>query len=405
MDPIVKLISRIQIKYFSTNILIDKGEFEEQLRFLNSFKEPTCDFDRTYLQHRCQMRQINPVVLFLLNFCSLCAFPFYSIFMIIKSLGNRKTIHQDPESIVYLNCVNGEAFYPAELKKEYSKSFEVDFFDGKILFVKDLFFVLKFIKRHSFSPWLSLRLLYRVAVFRYVIQKYYPKAIAVTGEVNPSGPSITQYCEMFNIEHINLLSGERYFEPSAAFIHFHKFYVWDDHYTKILINLRADKRTKFITHVPAGLQIDLIKNRIESLAVDFTYILGLITEEDVIKISGLVESISSFGYSIRLRPHPRWTDMTLLRKHIKEINIEDNKKLSIDGSIASANYVIGISSTVLIQCVMSGREVILDDVIFEERYKKLKMLDYILNSKPHKQLSELLLSFEKRTFKNDVVAG
>jgi hypothetical protein len=405
MDPIVKLISRIQIKYFSTNVLIDEGEFEEQLRFLNSFKEPTCDFDRTYLQHRCQMRQIKPLVLFLLNSASLFAFPFFSLLMVLKGLGYRKTIHQDPERIVYLNCVNGEAFYPAELNKEYPKSIEVDFFDGKILFLKDLFFVLRFIKRHPFTIWLSLRLLYRVAVFRYIIQKYHPKAIAVTGEVNPSGATMTQFCKMHNIEHINFLSGERYFEPSAAFIHFHKFYVWDEHYIKIFEKLRADKRTKYIIHNPTALQIDLLKYRIENRIVDFTYYLGILTENEIRNISHLVETITSHGYTIRLRPHHRWTDMDLLRKHIKEINIEDNKKLSIEESIASTNNVIGVSTTVLLQSVMSGRNVILDDVIYEEKYIKSKKLDFIIHSKPHKKLSELLLSFEKRTFKNDVVAG
>jgi hypothetical protein len=391
-----KLIADIQIKYFTKNVLIDEAEYEDQLNFLNSFREPESDFNRTYYQHCCQMRHVNRLILFLLDFASMLALPFFSLYLLFKGIGFRKGVPQNPDSIVFLNCVNGKAIYPEELLKKYSEVIETDFFDGKALFPEDLFFVLRFIKRYPFSCWLSLRLLYRVAVFRYTIQKYYPKAIVVTGEVNPSGATITLFCEKHNIGHINLLSGERFFEISASFVHFHKFYVWDEHYIKVFMKLRADKRNEYIVHTPAALKIDLVKNRIENKVVDFTYYLGIITEIQAKELSELIGKISSYGYSIRLRPHHRWTDMNLLNRYIRPVNIEDNKELSIEESVASANAVIGSFTTVLLQSVMSGREVIVDDVIYSEKFIKLKMLDYIIHSKPHKKLSEVLSSMTNK---------
>lgn len=391
-----KFISKIYIKYFTRNVLYENElDYNEQLQILNSIKEPLNDFERTYYQNYCQMKRANLFFKLGINLISMITFPFFAFFYLIKGTIS-KTYHSPNEDcILFLSCSNGKAIYPKELEEVYSNVVEVDFLQDKMLKLSDLFFALRFVVKYPFSAWLSLRILYRVAVYRYVINKHNPNAIVRTMETSPSSSVLTYYCELNNIEHINILSGERFFEISTSFVHFHKFYVWDEHYIKIFMKLRADKQTNFIIHTPNALKIDLYKNRIENKIVDFTYYLGVFTEKEIEKISDIVEKISSLGYSIRLRPHLRWTDMNLLRKYISEYYIEDNNEMSIEESIASTNVVIGVSTTVLLQSLKSGREIMIDDVVYLNTYNNLKKKDYIVYSKPHIRLSDFINSQEK----------
>ena len=192
---ISKYISRIQIKYFNSNIIDETNfDYEDQRRFLEGLKEPKNDFDRTYLQHMCQMKQLKPIIRLLLNMVSMVAFPFFAFYFVFKSFFTKKSIPEDSDCIVFLWCSNGKAIYPKELEKKYNKVIEADFFEGKSLLLKDLFFVLGFIKQYPLTPWLSLRMLFRIDVYRFLIHKYNHKAIVVTIEVNPSASSLTYFC-------------------------------------------------------------------------------------------------------------------------------------------------------------------------------------------------------------------
>lgn len=73
--------------------------------------------------------------------------------------------------------------------------------------------------------------------------------------------------------------------------------------------------------------------------------------------------------------------------------LEDNGKISIESSLAATKRVIGINSTVLLQGHLSGKEVVLDDRVYNERIRILKVYEYIiLNGEiPVKYLSEYLV--------------
>ena len=221
------------------------------------------------------------------------------------------------------------------------------------------------------------------AEFTEALREKYPGT-----EMPPTVSALTYYCEQNGVEHINIMQGERLLGIKSSFFRFHRCYVWDEHYSNLFKKLRADE-PQFVVYVSQMLLIDLEKNRKVDKVVDFTYYLALFNEEQISNIAGLVEKIENAGYSIRLRPHLRWSDMELLEKYIKQDNIENIQEFSIQESIASSNAAISVSSTVLLQSIISGRKVFMDDIVFKERIQVLENRDYIVCKKDHNKLSDL----------------
>ena len=95
------------------------------------------------------------------------------------------------------------------------------------------------------------------------------------------------------------------------------------------------------------------------------------------------------GKSVRVRPHFRWTNMDMLKKYFLGIQIEDLNKMTIEKSIVTTKVAVSLCSTVLLQVYFNGGIVMIDDIVYEEKYIKMKKLDYILLSKKHYLLSDV----------------
>mgnify|MGYP003596582569 CR=1 FL=1 len=94
------------------------------------------------------------------------------------------------------------------------------------------------------------------------------------------------------------------------------------------------------------------------------------------------------GKIVKFRPHPHYSDISLLKKYVKEDNIE-MPSVPIAVSVASTKYAVGVDSTVLVQAYFNHIEVILDDVTYKNRSDMLGELDYILANKVNNRLSAL----------------
>ena len=102
-------------------------------------------------------------------------------------------------------------------------------------------------------------------------------------------------------------------------------------------------------------------------------------DESVLKsIIASLTFIANGPKRLKYRPHPRYSDISLLKKLVPESEIEYPDKVDILKSIASCSYAIGSYSTVLFQAYNSGKRIILDDKTFKEEYNKLKSLEYHL---------------------------
>ena len=176
------------------------------------------------------------------------------------------------------------------------------------------------------------------------------------------------------------MHGEKLFFIGDAFFHYDECYVWDEHYIKLFRELKAEP-TQFIVALPESLHINITKHINKDAYADYKYYLAVASESE---IKGVVESMlfaKRNGKKVKFRPHPRYTDMNLLRKYVDEEEIEDYKKVGILESISNLEYAVGSYTTVLSQAYFSGKKVILDDVTFKSEYDKLKGMKYILSTK------------------------
>ena len=94
------------------------------------------------------------------------------------------------------------------------------------------------------------------------------------------------------------------------------------------------------------------------------------------------------GKTVRYRIHPRYTDLSVLRKYVSDEEIEYPKKVSILESISNMEYAVGSYTTVLLQAYLSGKKVLLDDVTYKKRFEQLKEYRYILAKDDIEKLSE-----------------
>ena len=95
------------------------------------------------------------------------------------------------------------------------------------------------------------------------------------------------------------------------------------------------------------------------------------------------------GYSISVRPHPRYSNMKLVEKVMHNFHIEDTKTVSIEQSILQTKNVIAVYSSVLNQAYHSGLQIVIDDISRPWIYEKLKELDYVMLKKNPILFSEL----------------
>ena len=94
------------------------------------------------------------------------------------------------------------------------------------------------------------------------------------------------------------------------------------------------------------------------------------------------------GKTVKYRIHPRYTDLTILKKYVSKEDIELPKEVSIIDSISNMEYAVGSYTTVLLQAYLSDKKVLLDDVTFHDRFLQLKDYGYILAKDDIEKLSQ-----------------
>lgn len=174
-----------------------------------------------------------------------------------------------------------------------------------------------------------------------------------------------------------------------SFFRFHKCYVWDEFYKDLFIKLRAESK-QFIVEVPDSIIFTEKEKYVKQL--DYTYYL-MAEDRDVLQvISNSLKKLKDNGYSVAVRPHPRYSDPQLIKELFEGIFIiEDGKKVSIEESVMRTRNAVSLYSTVLYQAYHNGVSIVIDDVSDSLKYNKLRELQYrLMYSDDKKLLSEIL---------------
>lgn len=382
-----KRLFDVAVEAITAKLLRTKSSFEantsDELSFIRGLKEPSDDIERSYNQYKCQCFLRKKYATLFLNFISLFGAPFFIIYCFLRRVQFIKDY-----DIVYSISIKDKSIIPNSLLEFFPHKHITNEYDGFSLKCKDLKFIASIVSRYPFSPYFVLKNIIKISIYRYFIIAYSPKAIAINSEFSCCSSIMTKYCEDQSIEHVNIMHGEKLFYIRDSFFRFTKCYVWDECYIDLFKKLRATKNI-FIVEKPMSLVVDLKKLRGKIPIVDYKYILFENTRlED---ISRSLNILKGRGYRIKVRPHPAYSNFERIKELFDSNDIE-NCDIPIQTSVANTNHVISLYSTVLYQAYLNGIDYVLDDINYVEEYKKIKELDYILISKKHKNLSDVLYS-------------
>lgn len=369
------LLERKQDALFSYDV-------KKQKEYIKKLGKPKDDIERSYFQYKCQMQFNGKGITFLLNIAS---FPIMILYLI--KYGKKIEIKKlEKKELVFFRDGKPENILPKSLYKKY-QNIETNPIEGIVLTTDDKKFIKKVVKRYPFSWHFILKCLIKVGRYSFVIEEYSPKAIVVCAEYSFTSSLLTAYCNRKKIKHIDVMHGEKMYYMRDSFFKFNECYVWDEYYVKILSSMKAC-REQFVVEIPASLQFDekLIKNDL----YDYTYYLGAESEEVLKRISKILNKLYMAGKRISIRPHPRYSNMEIVKRMFPFANIENTQTVSIEQSLLQTGAAISLYSTVLNQALCNSISIIIDNMSHPRNFDKLKELGYVCLYKEHKLLSEIL---------------
>ena len=357
-------------------------DVDKQRKYIEKFGNPRDEIERSYFQYKCQMQFNGKGITFLLN---LVSFPVAIIYWF--KYGKKGQVNQmEPKSLVFFRDGKPENILPKSLKNKYN-TIESNPIEGTLLTEKDKKFIKKIIYRYPFSWQFILKCLIKIGRYSFAIEEYSPEAIAVCAEYSFTSSVLTAYCKQRNIKHIDVMHGEKMYYMRDSFFKFDECYIWDEYYGKVLTSMKADGN-QFVVEVPASLKFDEGLPRIQKY--DYTYYLGAESEDVLKKIAKILEKLYKDGKRISIRPHPRYSNIDLVKKIFAFANVEDTKKVSIEQSLLQTGAAISLYSTVLNQALCNSIPIIIDNMSNPENFNKLKELGYVCLYKEHRLLSEVL---------------
>jgi len=373
----ITILISLQEKLSNNRGMLFEKTVSDELNYMNSLKWPTDDFERSFNQYKCQffinnskflkiVYEIGAAVVVL----PLSLFFFFQHFTLKVEENKYATMAKD---YFALNLM------PIDLKNEINKSYAVIEFKRGSLNIKDIPFLAVIFKRYYYRPLFVLKCIIRVASYSKMIDMYHPKVICASCEYSCASSVLTAYCEHKGIEHINIMHGEKLLTIRDSFTHFDKFYVWDDCYTELFLQLNGDE-TEYRVFKPF---IPVFKN--EGPGV-IKYYLQLHTAEQLSIIKSCLERI---GEPYLVRPHPYHYD-EIVRKSFPEELIENPDAVSLWDSLKDAKQIVTVNSTVALQAFWCEIPVVLDDVSNPTLFSELENRQYIMTKKPHKLLSQVI---------------
>ncbi len=356
---------------------------QEQLEFLESHGTPKNDLCRSFLQYKAQMLFVATVKRIFFNFGALLAIPLFIFIAFIKRIAIRFQYKSD--AILEKNTHSG--VIPTSLSNKYRISSK-EWNNGWSLGISDLPFLLHLFPYLFRSPYFYFKISYKVAIYSTMIKSFKPNAIIVFNEYSFTSSALTYYCESRGIKHIDVMHGEKLLYIRDSFFRFTNTYVWEPYYIELFSKMKAPKE-QFIPELPPFMSIDSSKYKDSQYYSDYTYYLARYNETEIIGIVNSMLFAKQTGKIVKYRPHPRYSDLSLLRKYVDENDIEYPEDVDIMVSVSNTECAVGVFSTVLNQAYHAGKLVLVDDMNFPQSYSKLGELEYSLLNKPIKYLSAL----------------
>lgn len=348
-------------------------DINASLKYMDSLGVPKDLWQRSFFQYKCHMYDVPLWIRIVFWIGAFIGLPFVFVYLRIAHfrvsfIGKEECISENG---------NSKPMIPVSLINKYKFCFE-HFYSGFGLSHSDANYLISNCVPYIRDPYFLFHVMFTIAQYSNIIYKYRPDVISRENEYAYSSSILTDYCRKNRILHINIMHGERLINVRNSFFEYDKCYVWHEHYKNMYIRLHANPE-QFVVEVPPGLKTNVREFYSEKAFANYKYYLQGQSIDEMRCIVNELRVIEDNGYSIRYRPHPRYTDINKLRNIVGEDKIELPSQVDIRTSFSSSDYVIGSFSTVLLQAYFSGKGVLLDDVTYgNERIELQKKADYIL---------------------------
>lgn len=379
----LELAKRLNSKLFFRTIYDTVNTIEHQKAVLNSFPEPTDDVDRSYYQYKCQTLMKGKFNLLVLN---LLSFPvlIYLLVKTVLSCTTTENMESDTGLCVYWSENSGDLI-PQQLQDCYRftrpdmRSISMD--------RASLAYIWTLIKKHPISWYYLAKCILKLSQLNTIIQRYHPDAILTDEQSSFTSSYLTGYCELKHVRSINIMHGEKVFTISDSFFRFHDCYVWDEHYIRLFLSLRA-VATRFVVEKPKQLIFQISETSVPP-KYDFVYYLQKEDDIALTKIREHLLRLREKGYAVAYRPHPIYENKNTA-VFLKDIEREDSASVGIERSVLQTKYALSRYSTVLYQAYLNGVTAVVDDLTDFSEFEYLLQAGYIMLSLEHKLLSEFL---------------
>ena len=358
---------------------------KKQEKYVKHFSEPKDEFERSYFQYCCQMKLYGPFLHAMLN---VAALPL-SVVYLIKYKRN-SVAKADSHECVFIKNGLPENIIPTSLRQREKEIPAVELTDN-LLTKSDTAFLRKLFRRYPFSWMLWLKTIVKLSQYSAVISKHSPSVLVSCDEFSFTSSIMTKYCRQNGIKRINVMHGEKLYFMRDSFVDYDEYYVWNQYYVDLLVELGARKE-QFRVELPESM---VIKKRGDvCICYDYTYYLADESKDTLQVISSTLRTLYDKGKRVSIRPHPRYSDMKLVNEMFDFANIEDYRSVTIEQSLLQTDTAISLFSTVLNQAVSNSIPIVIDDLSNRKHFEKLKELKYVVLNKEHKLLSEIIGELE-----------
>ena len=365
----------------------------DQKEFAKSLKSPIDDYDRSYAKYMSRKFMDfgnGNAKWILLNTASFLLFiPVLIIYIInsVKTIQNKQTA----DTIIIRNSSfkNIDDILPIEALKNY-QSYIIVTACGNLngIITKRGRKILKNnIFKHPFCFYLNFILLLNIGKYEELIKKYQPLAIfSYANERTPVIPLVTLLCEQMNIKHIGFMHGECYYQLDKGFFRYSDYWVWDDFY----LNLFKEMYCNCPMHIYLPKKFNVEHNSNGDPSTYLTYYDAENSEESLKRISEIFNDLNAEGKKCVIRPHPRFSNMSMIKQLFSSDMIQDGRQVDIFQSFDETLYVAAICSTVLMEAYYSGKSVVIDDITDPVRLDQIADKGYIMLEKEHLKLSSII---------------
>lgn len=367
---LLKLKKFVILKIMGDDFRKHEIPISDQKKIIMSFPEPSTLIERSFFQYLCQNKRFKSISYLILKGISNVGAAIFLIVLFPFARGKAVRPPKEQNIAVFIGDERMMDRMPKSLNNKYHIILDKG---GRLLLTKEVKrMTVKIWKRYPLHFRFILKNMIKMGYYSSLISRYRPDAIICTSEDSYTSSVLTLFCKQNHIKHINIMHGEMSNSLPRAFCGFHEFYIWDAYYCELLKRLRCGG--DFIIEVPAS----LIYSKTYQIKACLKYYLQDQNKNQMIEIKRILERMTD---NYKVRPHPIWTDMNLVKMVFEEQYIEYPKDCNIEYSIMSSEYLISYDSTVLFQGYLNKKKIIVDDVTNPKLYLRNIEAEYIILQK------------------------